>query len=296
MQPLFTVFTPTYNRASLIHRVFDSLMNQSHKSFEWLIIDDGSSDNTKAIIEEFSTKASFPIQYIWQENQGKVAAINRALDLASGFFFLVFDSDDWCVSNALQIFADEWEKLPEAERNIYTGISCLKALPTGELVGERYSDRLPKYGSSYVERFNRHVRGDKWELIRTDLHRINRYDLVAPERYMAPEYAWLRMGLDYRTVFLDEILSIVEYQADGISRNNVRHRAKSPLSAMKFYRLALLCAGNWRMKIRSKVNLARFYFHATKKSTTLDLCSGWLIVGFLFYLRDCFGMRNKKGI
>ena len=112
----FTVFTPTYNREHLLHRVFDSLQVQDFIDFEWLILDDGSSDNTKQVVDEFVNKSNFNIRYIFKKNGGKVAAVNMGLELAEGEFFLVFDSDDWCDSNTLSTFIDEWNKLNNDEK------------------------------------------------------------------------------------------------------------------------------------------------------------------------------------
>src|SRR5438874_2378327 len=93
----FTVLTPTYNRANTLPRVYDSLRAQSFRDFEWLVLDDGSSDGTKSLIEDWQATSDFPIRYIYQENQGKPAAFNRGVQEASGELLLTLDSDDACV-------------------------------------------------------------------------------------------------------------------------------------------------------------------------------------------------------
>lgn len=255
-----TVFTPTYNRAALLGRVFESLRQQTCPEFEWLVVDDGSTDNTRQVVEEFSRSAAFPVRYLYQPNRGKASAINAGLALARGEFFLVFDSDDWCAPHAIERFLSCWDELGERSGE-YCAISALKAYRSGQIVGEGYG-RMTRVGETYVDRFNRRIKGDKWEFIRTSVHRDYQYEIPTGERYQAPEYAWLGMGREFKTLFLDEVLSIVEYQLDGISRNNIHHRVGSPKAAVEYYRRGLSVASNFKQRWRMQINLARFSRHA----------------------------------
>lgn len=295
---LISVFTPTYNRADLIHRVYESLKAQDFRDFEWVVVDDGSNDATREVLESFRIQASFPIKIHYQKNQGKAASINRGLDLAEGELFICFDSDDWCTRDALSTIAAQWEALGTECRKSYCGISCLKALPDGTLVGEDYT-RMKMFGESYVDRFNRRIKGDKWEILRTDLHRQARYDLAANERYMAPEYAWLKIGLTHKTVFLNRALSVVEYQADGISLNNMAHRATSPVSTMRFYRLAWSVSDNLRRRLRTAINLTRFAHHAGIAADLPLLPRAYAALpGWILYRRDLqkLRLRSRQGL
>ena len=112
-----SVLTATYNREKTLNRVFNSLMNQTYKNFEWIIIDDGSKDNTFKLVEKFKDKANFPIKYYYQENQGKHIAMNKALEICSGEFCTSIDSDDEIKSNSLEILIKEWTQV---SRNIQT--------------------------------------------------------------------------------------------------------------------------------------------------------------------------------
>src|SRR5436305_1126064 len=118
----FTVFTPTYNRAKTLSRVYESLINQTFKDFEWLIIDDGSVDEneTFTLIKSWQTKAFFPIRYVHQENAGKHIAFNKAVQLAGGEFFVPLDSDDACFSNALEKFLKLWHEIPIDKRSAFS--------------------------------------------------------------------------------------------------------------------------------------------------------------------------------
>jgi glycosyltransferase involved in cell wall biosynthesis len=104
-QITFTVFTATYNRAHTLHRVYESLKEQTYRQFEWLIVDDGSTDTTRTLVETWQQEANFLISYYYQENQGKHVAINRGVQEARGEYFLIIDSDDTCVPQTLERFA-----------------------------------------------------------------------------------------------------------------------------------------------------------------------------------------------
>jgi len=289
----FTVFTPTYNRAKLLSRVFESLLAQTYKDFEWLIIDDGSTDDTGKVVDNFSIIAPFPIRYFWRENKGKVASINEALDLAEGEFFLVFDSDDWCTADALEVFMATWNSLSEEERGEYSGVSCLKSFVNGKIVGEDYK-RMEQFGETYVDRFNKRIKGDKWELIRTDVHRKYRYDLSSGERYLAPEYSWLLIGKEFKTVFINRSLSVVEYQTDGISKNNIKHRVGSSTNAMKFYCLANQCSTSIYNSTKSEINLKRFALHAGKYGLLSEGAVIASIMGFSLFFHDKLKITLRK--
>ncbi|MCK0536101.1 glycosyltransferase family 2 protein [Alcanivorax quisquiliarum] len=287
----FSIVTPTYNRAHLINRVYRSLCDQGFRDFEWLVIDDGSSDNTEEKVTAFSEDADFPIKYYWKENAGKAAALNDALDHAEGEWFVVFDSDDWCVPNALERLATIIQTIALDDSGTeVAAISVLKVDRSGKVIGDEYK----RYGarlSSYTDRFNLSVKGDKWEIIRTDVHRAHRYDIFPGEKYMAPEYAWLKIGVNYRTLFLDERLSIVEYQSDGISQNNIFHRSKSPNNTMRFYRLGFSQSRSLLKKMKMITNYFRFMLHRGR--TPLDYLSFLFLPAFVFYIKDLYDLKKK---
>lgn len=288
----FTVFTPTYNRENLIHRVFESLQKQTFIDFEWIVIDDGSIDNTCEIIKKYSSESTFPIRYIKKNNQGKVAAINDALNLASGFFFLVFDSDDWCTEDALSELFTVWSGLSDGEKKEYAAISCLKQYSDGRIVGEDYQ-RMPRKNFSYIDRFNLRIKGDKWECIRTDVHKKFNYALKRGDRYMAPEYAWLLIGHEYKTVFVNKPLSIVEYQLDGISQNNINYRVANVNSTIAFYELAELCAEGFINRVKVKINMGRFYLHRGSFIKSLFNSNFLFLFSLVYFLYDIKKIKKK---
>lgn len=288
----FTVFTPTYNRASLIHRVYDSLLNQTEQDFEWLVVDDGSTDGTCEVIQGYIEEGKLEIRYINKGNEGKAAAINDGLGLAKGAYFLVLDSDDWCDSNALSEFGAVLSSLNDEEKETYSGVSCLKRYQDGSLVGEDYS-RMNFQGETYIDRFNKRIKGDKWELIRTDLYRLNKYKLAAGEKYMAPEYAWVKIGSKYKTLFLNKALSTVEYQEDGISKNNIKHRVQSATNTCEVYKYYISISDGWFMKTRCLINLYRFRFHKDERGSASCKDIVPLSLAFILYVYDKLKLQSS---
>ena len=110
---LFTIFTPTFNRAHTLHRVYNSIKKQTLKDYEWLIIDDGSTDNTKSLISKWNNENDFSIIYKYKKNQGKHLAINDGVKIANGRFFLIADSDDSFPKDSLKTMYDFWLSIPK---------------------------------------------------------------------------------------------------------------------------------------------------------------------------------------
>jgi glycosyltransferase involved in cell wall biosynthesis len=137
-QYTFTVFTATYNRADALHRVFDALSVQTFRDFEWLIVDDGSTDLTAEVVCAWQTVANFPIRYLSQPNRGKHIAFNRAVREAKGEFFLTLDSDDACVPNALERLFWHWTSIPESQRSVFSGVTSLCQDQRGRIVGKKF--------------------------------------------------------------------------------------------------------------------------------------------------------------
>src|SRR5699024_101291 len=110
-----SICTPTYNRAYTLSRLYESLLEQTDKDFEWVVVADGSTDNTKEIVQEWSDEGKILINYIYQSNQGKHVALNKGMEVARGILFTCLDSDDWFYHNAVQIVREKWTEKPNEE-------------------------------------------------------------------------------------------------------------------------------------------------------------------------------------
>lgn len=135
--PYITVLTPTYNRAHTLHRVYDSLCKQDFADFDWVVVDDGSTDGTKELIEGYQKTATFPIKYYHKENGGKHTAINFSLDVIESPYVHIIDSDDALTDNALSLIKTNWEKIPAEDYDRFWSVSgfCVDS-KTGKPVGK----------------------------------------------------------------------------------------------------------------------------------------------------------------
>lgn len=200
---IFTVFTPSYNRANTLPRLFECLKIQTLKSFEWIIIDDGSQDNTENVVEGFiNEKPDFEIIYKYQDNSGKHIATNEAAKIARGKFFITIDSDDAIKENALEAFLNEWNKIPESEREKYKGISCRTCNADGKING----CNLP---SEYIDcsdldlRFKNKITGELWGMTRLEIIQNHPYPTVKGLHFYPENIYWNNIGREYITRFVD---------------------------------------------------------------------------------------------
>ncbi len=256
-QHRFTVFTPTYNRAYTIHLVFNSLMKQSYKSFEWLIVDDGSTDNTQKIVEEFQQKAWFPIRYIQQRNGGKHRAINRGVKEARGEFFLIFDSDDWCTDNALERFDFHWEQIPKKDKDVFASIASLCQYANGDIIGDRFPSDV--FDSDFNTMFYSYgIKGDKWLVVKTDIVKKFPFPEFEGENFIAEGSVWNQIGKNYKTRFINEALEFMEYLDDGLSSKTRQLRRDNCLGTVYTYSHQFFLEIPFKMKIKALINCIRF--------------------------------------
>jgi len=260
---IFTVFTPTYNRAHLLGRAFQSLKDQTFHEFEWVIVDDGSTDGTQDLVARWAKESDFPISYVWQPNSGKHVTINRGVAMAKGELFVILDSDDWLAPTALERFLYHWGSIPPQVRDSYTGVAGLYAYPSRKIVGSPFP--RPVIDSNAVEvRTKYRVKGDKFGMNRTDVLR----EFPFPEdlgRFVPESLIWNRIARKYRIRFVNEILAYKEYQPGGLSARSVEVRAKSSDAARTYYRELVELEGLYVPffdRLRACANYVRFSFHS----------------------------------
>ena len=289
-----SVITPTFNRAHTLDRLFASLNLQSFKKFEWIVVDDGSSDQTRNNIEIYKKHSAFPIRYYYQKNGGKHRAVNNGIKKSQGEMILVVDSDDWCNPGALECLSGLWHSLTLEERKRYSGVSVLKVTQDGKVIGDEYPVLLPL--KDYVDRFNRRITGDKQELIRRDLFTENLYPEIPGEKYIAPSYPWLRIGEKYSTLFSNERLFSAEYLNDGISKNNIFFRSNSPKGCSKVYEFLFQLSSDRYGKMKSAVNFYRFFFHGGEFKRLGKLTFPGMILGLAFFLYDKINLISIRNL
>lgn len=205
---LITVFTPTYNRADKIHRVMNSLMTQTYKDFEWIIVDDGSTDNTKEVVDSFiQQNPFFQIRYFYQENKGKHNATNFAVKKAEGEFFVTVDSDDGCKPEALEVLVKCWNTIPEGEQKNYKSVTC-RSCPLDrpdEIIGTNPTNCQEEWidCSSHDLFFKYNVTGDLWGMERTAILKEIPFPAIDGLHYFPEGVYYGTIGFKYKLRFFN---------------------------------------------------------------------------------------------
>jgi len=299
----FTVFTPTYNRAHLLHRVFNSLLSQTFTNFEWLIIDDGSTDNTKDIVDGFAKKANFPIKYHYKENGGKHTAINFGVKKAEGIFFLIADSDDAFKPKALEYFYNAWMLIPEERKELFQGVTGLCSDQNNNLIGTKYPTDIFDSDSSEV-RYKYKVKGEKWGFIRLDI--LKDYPFLENSKFAPEGLIWRQISKKYKTRYINKILRVYFKPTNKDNLTNfTKHELKIEImegrkehhidilnNEIHYFKYCPICF------IKSYINMSRYSENIIQDIGRLDNITTKFIVilftpiGYLIKLRD----NRLKGI
>lgn len=232
---LLTIFTPAYNRGYCLHHCYESLLRQSCQDFIWLIIDDGSTDNTRQLVESWINEGKLEIQYHWQENQGMHGAHNTAYRLIDTALNVCIDSDDYMPDNAVEKIIAFWN---ENGSNQVSGIMGLDATKANEIIGSAFPENMKQ--STLFDMYYKHgVTGDKKLVYRTELTKKYPYPLFQNETYVGLAYKYYMLDQEFELLVMNEVLCHVEYLPDGSSRNMLKQYRKNP-NGFSFYRKALM--------------------------------------------------------
>ncbi|MCL1950185.1 MAG: glycosyltransferase family 2 protein [Turicibacter sp.] len=214
-----TVFTPAYNRAHTLSRLYQSLKEQTYTDFEWILMDDGSTDGTQALVDGWlKSPPAFKLTYKVVENGGKHRAINKGLDLAAGSLFFIVDSDDYLLPQALEK-VNGWEKtLTDSQRKTFAGISGNRGYDVHRLIGDTFEGEFVDCTS--LERDKYRILGDKAEVWYTQVLRQNKFPEFPGEKFVTEATVWFKLAdLGYKVRWFNEIIYICNYLEDGLTKN-----------------------------------------------------------------------------
>ena len=224
MNPLLTIYTPTFNRSKLLERVFDSVRRQSCKNFKWVIIDDGSSDDTASKCKRWiAEEKNIAIEYYYKENGGVHTARDYMYQICDTELVMSVDSDDWLLDDGVEKICLMWEKFGEKNR---AGIFAPN-LVVGESV---VTNALPKISkASYQElSFKYGYKKDKTTIIRTDIIKsISKYPIYPGEKLVGESYKWIQLPNDIPFLIMDTPVKGIEYLEAGYSRNSSQNRKRN---------------------------------------------------------------------
>ncbi|WP_423069087.1 glycosyltransferase family 2 protein [Devosia sp. CN2-171] len=261
--PAFSICIPTYNRSGLLAGVFENLGALRGPAFELVLVNDGSPDDTVAVIERLSAEASFPVRAVHIPHGGLGPALNAAFDHAAGEFIIIMDDDDLIRPDCLEVALDAWQAIPANQRDQYWGICGLCEYEDGILVGKRFPDDLLDT-DYFTMRMVRNVRGDKKEVLRRSALGDFRFEVIEPERRAIKNMLWFGLARTYRTRFVNTVFMCKGRRPDGITANGRRQKVDSPNLTAK-YNLSLLQwfpqAPLW-LRFRFAVDFLRYRRHA----------------------------------
>lgn len=296
MNHILTVFTPTYNRAYTLHKCYESLIKQTCKQFTWLIVDDGSSDNTEDIVEEWLAKGEISIQYYKKPNGGKSSAHNMAVELATTELFLCVDSDDYLTIDAIEKVIRFWDKNMDSKA---AGIVALKGYEKGKPVGTYMPRGIIR--STLYDLYNKHgFKGDAMLIYRTEVLKKYPFPIIEGEKFIPEAYVYDQIDSCYDLLLLNEVLYICEYLEDGYTRNFKEVVIKNPKGYAMFYAQRMTLCHSFYMKYRGATlfvlgNLLSGNLRCVKSAPLKVMTLLAFPAGFLIYVVKyrCGRLKNR---
>lgn len=271
-----TILTPTYNRGYILDRLYMSLLNQTNNDFEWLIVDDGSTDDTLNIVESFKKDNKLKIRYIRQENGGKHRALNTGIrEIESDLIFIV-DSDDYLLPEAVHEISRIHQEFGY-DKSI-CGYSFLRCFPNLNINGSKF--KTSPYISDYVScRINEGVDGDKAEVYKTSVLKKYPFLEVPNENFLFEDYVWIQMANSYKTVHVNISIYVGDYLEDGLTKNIDKKKISNPIGMVERANIIGKSNANLIFKIKALIMLIVYglvaklsFFKILDKSFNKFLC------------------------
>lgn len=284
---MITILTPTFNRAYLLPRLFESLVHQTSFNFEWLVIDDGSTDETQDLfVEEAFMSAPFPIRYYKQENGGKHLALNAGVRQAKGDFIFIADSDDCLLPEAVAIV--EQHAVAIANDGAFAGVAGLDVFDDGRVVGTGLPQDTIDCNAMDI-RYRYHVDGDLKEVFKTAVLQEYPFPEIQGEKFCPEQLVWFRIAQKYKLRYFNTPIYVAEYQANGITASIIRVRMLAPQVTCMMYAEMLAYRIPFKEKVKAAINFWRFKACAPSQVMITPLKGGWQLyypIGMLFHWRD----------
>lgn len=273
---VFTVFTATYNRKDFLKNLYQDLVNQSFKDFEWLIVDDGSEDETERLVKAWIKEDKLSIKYFYKKNGGKHTAINLGVKHAKGELVFLADSDDRLLSNGLEVMYSAWSKLKNKDE--FCGVAGLFSYDNEEIVGTKFKEDLLEIPFVDVY-FKYNMKGDKAVFFTTDIMKQYPFPEEENVKFIMEAVVWYEMSKKYKIKCINEVIQIKEYLGDGLTKNSYSERNVRGLA------FSYLCLIN--QKTYPLIKFPKMWMN-----TYVYLCSNSLL-GNLSYFNRINRIRDK---
>jgi len=284
--PFLSIVTPTYNRANLLSTCFESLKQQTDFDFEWIIVDDGSTDHTAEIISGFQTEL-FPIVYVYKENGGKHTALNASFDHIRGEYVLILDSDDYLSADAVATVQAEWKNWKEEyEIAILTFLKgSAKNNPNCTAPVANTPVDILRYKRNIIHS------SDCCEVIRADILKRFPFPVFEGERFLSECALWNRVAKEYKCVYVNQVIYICEYLEGGLTKSGRSLRIRNPKGGMYICNLRMGRNNYFLQRVKYSLLYCCYgFFAGLKPITTLNktphkvLAALCILPGWLLYL------------
>lgn len=229
-----SILTPTYNRAEELERLYTSLVvnNNSKTKFEWLVMDDGSTDKTKIVMDNFIKQGIVDIKYFYQENNGKMGAINNLMKHVTGDIVLTCDSDDYLITGAIDII-NKYIDLMMKDEKVYA-LAFLKKTTDGKISGEEFKES-PHRTDMFEMYFREKMTGEKILVFKTDIRKKFKHIIEADEKFVTESRMYHQLDLNYDVIGINEAIEIGDYKDDGYTKNILDVFVDNPLGYYKYF-------------------------------------------------------------
>lgn len=286
-QYLISIFTPTYNRSPILINLYNSLLSQCKRNFEWIIVDDGSTDDTTETVSKFITENKIPITYYQKENEGKHLAINKGVELARGELFFIVDSDDYLTEDATEKIESYYHRINSKE---LAGLSFRRGFSKDKYLGSLYFESIEMNVLNF--RYRKRVKGDMAEIYKTEILNKFPFPKIPNEKFCPESLVWNRIGQQYRLLWVSEIIYICQYLEDGLTAKITQLRKESPNYSMLYYAEFSKLKIPIIFRIKGAVNFWRFAYYSKvpfrqkwKMQPLLLNLIGWPLSLFVRFLK-----------
>lgn len=281
-----TILTPTYNRAYTLSKLYESLLIQTNKNFIWMVIDDGSTDYTKKLIQKYIKEDKIDIIYIFQENGGKHTAINTGIkEIMTDATFIV-DSDDVLTDDAVETIFSHW---PTVEEKKLVNISFLRGYTSSEVIGEKFEKNY-EINNLIDIRYNQNITGDKAEVVNTKILKEMLFPIIENEKFMSEGILWKGIAKKGDSLFINKIIYITEYLEDGYTSSGRMLLINNPLGAMLNAKMAMTDEFILKVRLRNVLLYIAYGYVAHKsrkeivqESSQKTLVQSLLPFGWMLY-------------
>ena len=221
MKDFVTIFTPTYNKADMLENLYQALLRQTNQDFEWIIVDDGSTDNTKELVDKFMEEGKLDISYKYKEVGGKHLAINLGLEIADGELFCIVDSENYLTDNGIELILKYWNQVKDDHS--FVGVGGLKGRNEHEAIGNQVKQEIID-ATSIDYRYKYKIKGDRQKAFRTEVLKKYKFPDIGDVKFITEDTVWNKLSEDgLKLRWFNNIICICDYRQDELTKNMLKN-------------------------------------------------------------------------